>query len=168
MEGCGDSVAACMARALRQPFREVLHESRSVLLPYLLFSKPLHGALLLAVWLGLVSSFFGTLLFLLKQHNDFQAGQLPESKAEEKAQAFTTEISAYVESIKMLINTFKFFPTFMILGYMTYSIGRWRTVLHLSMKVIGKLHDIGLHVGGAVIDAHDPRSRRFLFVICEA
>lgn len=142
-----------------EPYREVLASKRKVMYRYLFFAKHLRGSLVAALWLGMLSGAVGTLCWLIRQHEDFR------SAASDSPDGFTAFLEEYEESISTMIDTFKFFPTFMLLGYMTYSIGRWRLLLHCTMKVIGKLHDIGLHVGGAVVNPKSEAHRRLVFVI---
>jgi len=65
--------------------------------------------------------------------------------------------------IGALLNTFRFFPSFLVLGLLSYSVSRWQDWLVNCHTVQARLHDIGTTVGGAVVTPDDPRTRALLF-----
>jgi len=72
-------------------------------------------------------------------------------------------IHTWSESFEVVYDMYTFFPAFLILGQTTYAVTRWREFLVNAHTVQGRLHDIGLMVGGAVIHPGDPTVRRKLF-----
>lgn len=75
----------------------------------------------------------------------------------------------YIEGIKVvaseLINNFKFFPVFLLFGYLSYSVTLWRRFVEQGTFIQGRLHDICIMVGGSVIDPNNNDTRRLLYRI---
>lgn len=64
-----------------------------------------------------------------------------------------------------LINNFKFFPVFLLFGYLGYSVTLWRRFVEQGTLIQGRIHDICIMVGGAVIDPNDSDTRKILYRI---
>jgi len=62
-----------------------------------------------------------------------------------------------------VIDAFKFFPTFLLTGYLAYFVTRWRTFLELAFTVRGALEDVGVFIGGAVINSESEVAKEFLY-----
>ena len=75
----------------------------------------------------------------------------------------------YLEGIgvvsSVLINNFKFFPVFLLFGYLSYSVTLWRRFVEQGTLIQGRLHDICIMIGGAVINPSDNDTRKFLYRI---
>ena len=52
--------------------------------------------------------------------------------------------------IQQLISSFKFFPSFLALGYITYALGHWRTFQTLGYSIQGILNTTAVKVGSAL------------------
>ena len=70
-------------------------------------------------------------------------------------------LGIFMDQIVVMYEAFKFYPTFLIAGFLTYTVTRWRTLLAGCFGIQGRLKDIALHVGGALSRPEDPEARRF-------
>ena len=64
-----------------------------------------------------------------------------------------------------LINNFKFFPVFLLFGYLGYSVTLWRRFVEQGTLIQGRIHDICIMLGGAVINPDDISTRKILYRI---
>jgi hypothetical protein len=75
----------------------------------------------------------------------------------------------YINGLKIvasiLINNFKFFPVFLLFGYLGYSVTLWRRFVEQGTFIQGRLHDVCIIVGGSVIDPTDNDTRKLLYRI---
>jgi hypothetical protein len=51
-----------------------------------------------------------------------------------------------------LLQAGKFFPIFLLIGYLKWAVGRWGNFVELGYSIQGRIHDIGLLVS----DMADP------------
>lgn len=75
----------------------------------------------------------------------------------------------YIEGLGVvaseLINNFKFFPVFLLFGYLGYSVTLWRRFVEQGTLIQGRIHDVCIMVGGAVIEPSDNDTRKLLYRI---
>jgi hypothetical protein len=64
-----------------------------------------------------------------------------------------------------LIKNFKFFPVFLLFGYLGYSVTLWRRFVEQGTLIQGRIHDICIMLGGSIIDPYDIDTRKFLYRI---
>lgn len=70
-------------------------------------------------------------------------------------------MAVFMDQIVEVFDAFKFYPTFLLSGFLTFTVSRWRTLLDGCFSIQGRLHDVSLHVGGALSRPEDPEARRF-------
>ena len=76
---------------------------------------------------------------------------------------FTDLIDPLSSSFEGLASDFKFYPTFAVIGLMGFFVKRWRNFIFAAWSVEGRIKDISIIVGAAVINPDDPRTREWLF-----
>ena len=119
----------------------------ATLLSILAQSEPVARAVVNSVGLAFVASAFATLVWYA--HVDLGTA----SKV----------IVATEKSLSHVLSGFGFFPAFLLLGLLTYVVDRWRDFLTNCHTVQARFHDIGVSVGGAVIDPRCEKTRSNLY-----
>eukprot|EP00930_Biecheleria_cincta_P039858 TRINITY_DN27358_c0_g1_i1.p1 TRINITY_DN27358_c0_g1~~TRINITY_DN27358_c0_g1_i1.p1 ORF type:complete len:878 (+),score=132.75 TRINITY_DN27358_c0_g1_i1:97-2730(+) len=71
--------------------------------------------------------------------------------------------AASARAFDSFTNNFKFFPAFLILGYVGFTISRWRDFLNIGYSIQGRIHDVSLMVGGAIADPSSEACKRLAF-----
>ena len=133
-----------------------VHASSLFALYHVLFSTPaIRSAALDSLGASLLASALVSFVWLI-QLLDGDTG------AEVTAISVLELASRHVRSI---VGSFRFFPSFLLLGLLSFTVDRWRKWLVNAHTVQARIHDIGTSVGGAVITSADPVTRQTLFVL---
>jgi hypothetical protein len=119
----------------------------STLLSILSQSKPVAAAVLNSIGLAFIASAFAPLVWYAHVDNSTASKVI-----------VVTE-----KSLSHVLGAFGFFPAFLLLGLLTYVVDRWRNFLTNCHAVQGRFHDIGVSVGGAVVDPACRETRRNLY-----
>lgn len=108
--------------------------------------------------LALISGSLGSLIIVFHNYAKYTETQGDDGN-----------MSIYIDGIKVvaseLINNFKFFPVFLLFGYLSYSVTLWRRFVEQGTLIQGRLHDMCIMIGGAVTDSNDEDTRRLLYRI---
>jgi len=111
-----------------------------------------------ALGLALIAGSLGSLIIVFNNYATYT-----ESNGDEG------DMRIYINSLYLvassLINNFKFFPIFLLFGYLGYSVTLWRRFVEQGTLIQGRLHDVCILVGGAVIDPTDEKTRKSLYRI---
>jgi len=133
---------------------------------YFFCSGELVHILSLCLFLALLSGGVATILWIVIQYETYQAD---DQAFIEGRLATGVSTFARLERVSAAFNnvtsSFKFFPSFMILGYVGYTMSRWRGFISMSYSIQGRIHDVSLMIGGAIIDASKRESREFAFKV---
>jgi len=120
-----------------------------------------------ALGIGLLSSSLGSLFYLLLNHEVYQ----DDDAAFRAGQALTSDTSIAnmlamtAVATRDITSSFKFFPTFLLIGYVGYIVTRWQNYQSLGFGVQGRIHDIGVMVGGSLKQPEQPETQQFVFRI---
>ena len=123
----------------------------STLLAILVQSVPVYAAILNAVGLSFIMASFSCFVWYV--HLEYDAPSRTASKLVMQLEA----------ALSHVLGGFRFFPAFLLLGLLGYIVSRWRDFLVNSHTVQARLHDIGVAVGGSVIDSTCPKTRSNIF-----
>lgn len=149
------------------PIRWSASLDRSTLFPYLIFSEGdgLKPVLLRALALGLFSGAVSTYIYMLIKWETYRLDHV--SYARNAPADFDGSYSQLVyetgKKISSLITAFKFFPSFLALGYVGYAIQRWRSFQATCYSIQGALCNVSLMVGGSLVDPSSPESKQLAF-----
>ena len=136
---------------------------RMTLYRYLLFSDRLNDMLQTSFGLAMLSGAAGTLIRLILEHERWKVNETETSTVD--ATAFDRTIVDASNMVEDLIDVFKFFPIFLLIGYLKYSIVRWSDFIGLGYSIQGRINDIGLLVGGALLNPNSLESRQLAFKV---
>ena len=104
---------------------------------------------------GLLVSSVSTALHLLLERERFDAlGVEP---------VFATFLAAARTTIGDAQDNFKFYPIFLLQGYVGYAVVRWREFVKIGYSIQGRIHDVALICGGAIANPHERASRELAF-----
>ena len=107
-----------------------------------------------AAW-ALLASSFTTLLHMLLERERFDAlGVEP---------VFAALLAAARETIGDAQSLFKFYPIFLLQGYVGYAVVRWREFVQIGYRIQGRIHDVALICGGALARPHEDASKQLAF-----
>lgn len=134
--------------------------SRSTLYHYILFSDALWPGLLQSLWLAFFSGSLATFFYLLMS---WQAYQYDSELPPVSARTFSKSFIFVRDSLNSMISSFKFFPNFLLVGYLGYTVSRWRGFLSTAYSIQGRIHDLANIVGGALCEPSSAASRAFAF-----
>jgi hypothetical protein len=103
---------------------------RTSLFPYLFFSSGdgMRPIIILCLALGLGSGCLATLFHLLIYWETYQKDAIlhAENKAFSEEGSAMAMVRDAAVSFESLISSFKFFPSFLQIGYLGYAVSRWR------------------------------------------
>ena len=138
--------------------------SRSTLYRSLLLSNSLRTILLQDFGFGILMGSVGTMCNLCFRFEAYtQPGFFVDTSLLATHGKFSHFFLKTASAMSEATNQFKFFPSFLILGYLGYAIGRWRNFFICALTIQSHLHDIALGVGSAIVDPSDPRAHRAAF-----
>ena len=132
--------------------------SRQTLYTYLICSDRLNDFVQVSLGLALISGALGTLIWLML---DFQKWQMPYL---EKV-PLTKTIEQTDTALDSLASGMKFFPIFLMIGYLSYANNRWNNFVRMCYSIQGRIHDVAVICGGAALDGGQPQTRAILFRI---
>jgi len=123
----------------------------STLLSILVQSDPVFNAVLNAVGLSFIMTSFSCCVWYV--HLEYDAPSRTASKLVVQLEA----------ALSHVLGGYRFFPAFLLLGLLGYVVSRWRQFLVNCHIVQGRFSDIGVAVGGSVIDPTCPKTRSNIF-----
>jgi hypothetical protein len=127
---------------------------RSSLFPYLLFSAGdgMRPTIILCFALGLGSGCVATLFYLLIFWETYQKDASLFLLNQPVSGEGTTMASVRhaASSFESLISGFKFFPSFLQIGYLGYAVSRWRAFQDWGYNILGALNSTALVVGSSL------------------
>jgi hypothetical protein len=139
---------------------------RGSLYPYLFFSAGrtgLRSTLMMSVAFGLLSGSLASLFFLLVKWDTYKydptafANNRPSTM---EGNFMTTVIQETGSKFQTMIGTFAFLPAFLMLGYLGYTVGRWRHIFELTLLIQGGVVIPSQVISGAILDHHKEESRQ--------
>jgi len=140
---------------------------RRTLYRYIMSTDAFMPVFFQTVGIGLFSSALGSLFYLLLHHEAyvyddaaFRAGHTLTSDGSIAYVITTTAVAT-----RDITNSFKFFPSFLLIGYVGYAVGRWRKFQSYGYSMQGRIHDIGMMVGGSLKQPEQPETQQFAFRI---
>ena len=142
---------------------------RSTLFPYLFFSDGdgMKPVIMAALALGLFSGALSTFLYLYMTWETYV--QDPTAYSLGNPATFDGSTSDLVDrtgkKISSLVTAFKFFPSFLALGYVGYAIDRWRSFQNICYSIQGALCNTALIVGGSLTEPHGEACKQLAFRI---
>ena len=140
---------------------------RSTLFPYLFFSEGdgLKPVLLRALALGLFSGAGSTYIYMLIKWETYRMDPISYSQGTpaEFSGSYSQLTNETGKKISSLITAFKFFPSFLALGYVGYAIQRWRTFQSCLYSIQGSLCAVSLLVGGSLNNPSDEVSKQLAY-----
>lgn len=149
------------------PERWCAEMSRRTLYTYLFVSegKDLRSVLLFALGLGLASGALSTALYQYISYETYKHDPV----AYTLGNPFDDEGSTFQfvvltgRKIDQLTTGFKFFPSFLALGYVGYAISRWRDFQSAGYSVQGAIGSTAAIVGSGLTNPADERCRQLAF-----
>lgn len=103
---------------------------------------------------SLIASSLGTFLSLLLQF-----------EAHTDNEQWTDWIVGFQSGFKTILDSYKFLPIFLMVGYINFIVERWRAFLTNCHGIQGTIHNIGMLCGGSVSTPVSPSTRQKLFKI---
>lgn len=88
----------------------------------------------------------------------FQLGVTTQAKG-----TYSAYFSELQRSFSEIVDSFKFFPNFLLIGYLAYTVGRWRGFMWLGLTVQGKMHNMGVILGGSFCQPETREARELAF-----
>jgi hypothetical protein len=149
------------------PSRWVEGFDRRAIYHYIMTTDAFMPVFLQTLGVGLLSSALGSLFYLLLYHEVYKF----DDAAFRAGHIFSDDSSiAHVISMtgiatRDITNSFKFLPSFLLIGYVGYSVGRWRKFQSYGYSIQGRIHDIGAMVGGSLKQPEQPETKEFAFRI---
>ena len=111
-----------------------------------------------SIGLSLISGSLGSLIIIFYNYANYLEHMGDEGN-----------MKIYIEGIRIvaseLINNFKFFPVFLLFGYLGYSVTLWRRFVEQGTLIQGRLHDICIMVGGSIINPKNTDTRKLIYRI---
>ena len=83
----------------------------------------------------------------------------------EDEEAIQNWVSSVGESCQWILSDYRFFPIFLIVGYISFVVQRWREWMVNCHSIQGRLNDIAMLIGGCVGPNPDKVVRKKLFKI---
>ena len=120
---------------------------------------------MLTIALGLLSGALGTLFYQLITWETYRKDSV--AYAQGIPAQFDDSISQLVQQtgqkINEMITAFKFFPSFLALGYISYAINHWRTFQTMCYSIQGILNTTALKVGSSLTRPEDIACKQLSF-----
>ena len=115
--------------------------------------------------MALLSGAASTLMYLLVRWDTYAVD--PVAWAAGKPTDKPLSISYQLEQLRghmgNLTSNFLFFPTFLSIGFLGFAVNRWLSFQATEYCLQGRTQDIGLMIGGAVVDPKSGSSRELTF-----
>lgn len=111
---------------------------------YLLYVQYIHAILIGSAGWGCLSSAASTLLWLALSREEYcvTAGLAAGRPAEQFVQQMA-------DGFRVVTSNYQFLPTFLLVGYISYMLLRWRTWMVNCHRIQSGLHNVALLMGGA-------------------
>ena len=142
---------------------------RSTLYPYVFMSAGdgLKPTFLRALALGLFSGALATYLYLCIMWETYRWDPVAYAQGNPAsfAGSYMSLLNETGKKISSLVTAFKFFPSFLALGYVGYAITRWRSFQDHCFAIQGALCNASLMVGGSLTRPHDDDCKLLAFKI---
>jgi len=142
---------------------------RSSLFPYLFFSAAdgMRPTIITCVALGLGSGCVATFMYLLicweTYKKDPSLFQLNQPVSGDGTTMMSVKHAA--SSFESLVSAFKFFPSFLQIGYLGYAVSRWRAFQQWGYDILGALNTTALVVGSSLAKPETEACKRLAFRI---
>merc|ERR1712166_1677429 len=68
-------------------------------------------------------------------------------------------------ALETLLSSFKFFPVFLLIGYVGYAVNRHREFQRAMYVMRGGFADCGQLTGASILDIHDPSTQDGIFLL---
>ena len=139
--------------------------SRRTLFPYLLFSDGvgMKPVLLTSLAMGLFSGAWATFFYQYITWETYMTDPVAYDLGVATDVGVSDLIKQTGNKIQQLIASFKFFPSFLALGYITYALGHWRTFQTLGYSIQGILNTTAVKVGSALTKPEAEVSKQLAF-----
>lgn len=134
---------------------EAPYYTRLVLLSYWSYPHFVDIVMLSFGW-AIVSGGLGTLVAYFYQ-------EFPAADGDLTAVSYKKFIDLMKDHMGLLISDFKWLPTFMLTGHVTFFVQRWRQYIFAAWDAEGRLKDLGIIIGADVIDPSCPKARKLMF-----
>ncbi len=134
--------------------RWIAQLNRASLMPYLFLSSVdgMLPVLIDCLALSFVSGTIATYFYLVVNHQTFQK----DFEAFDAGTPWMDEASFYMtishsnSAFRSLIDAFKFFPSFLQIGFLGYAVSRWRDNQAATYNLMGAIHNTALVVGSSL------------------
>lgn len=115
-----------------------------------------------SVGLGLFASSMSSLMFMGIQ---YERSCINHHLSEAMDVDLETWLDQVGSSASEISSNYKFYPVFLLVGYITFVVARWREFMVNCHIIQGRLHDTALLIGGAMKSPVSLEDRRKLFKI---
>jgi len=107
-----------------------------------------------SVCVACLSSALSTLLWLINSHSSYTRDH--------------TKVGLILQmqtAMESLMDDFKFFPTFLLLGYMNYVVGRWQDFVTRGWQIQESILSLGMAIAAAMPECPDEKTRKLTYRI---
>jgi hypothetical protein len=161
--------AACKDVPTGGDDRWIAELNRASLMPYLFLSASdgmlpvLIDCLALSFVSGSVATYFYLVVYHQTFQKDFHAFELGTPWMDQAGfyQTITNSNSAF----RSLIDAFKFFPSFLQIGFLGYAVNRWRLHQEATYNLMGALHNAALVVGSSITAPNSTECKHLAFQV---
>ena len=147
--------------------RWIAQLNRASLLPYLFLSSSdgMLPVIIDCIGLSFISGCIATYFYLVVNHQTFQMDfQAFSNNTPWTAEAgFYANIKHSREAFTSLIDAFKFFPSFLQIGFLGYAVSRWRSNQETSYNICGALHSTALVIGSSLTNPESDECKMLAF-----
>jgi len=130
---------------------------------FLLQVENLTMMVVLPAGMGLISGAVGSLLSLMIAYEHDVARALAGADAIPALTASQSFVKSTKDAMSELTNSFKFFPIFMLIGFLAYAVERWARMLATAMAIKDALSSAGLIIGGNLQLTHEKHTWQLAF-----
>jgi len=134
---------------------------------YVLTSSTYLYYIMMSAGYGLLSGFFGTLMYIVVRQETFQfdAEAWASGKMSTVAGTFGSSMENITETLDDMQVAFAFLPSFLLFGFVGFAVDRWRSYQMNCYSIQGRVQDVGMLVAGSVIDPANPAAQRLVYNI---
>ena len=115
--------------------------------------------------MALLSGAGSTLMYLLVRWDTYAVDPVAwaAGKPTDKALSVSYQLEQLRDHMGNLASNFLFFPTFLSIGFLGFAVNRWLSFQATEYCLQGRTQDIGLMIGGAVVNPKSGSSRELTF-----